>query len=667
MVAQQKSKGNFFLEIHGFKPLHKEEPSSRWSATARKSRILFSVKSSIQVSIFPRSSDIPCKTQEAQQATVKGIDSDHQKSTIIDTDHFFIKPETLSISGASKPLSFDKSYKLMISVNFASGNDAEEVYRHLGIENAEQNAHTRLSTMFENILECPQETIILPLRDFKKRRLDFGIEVSMYWTSTGESILSVHNQQTQMRSQPDSYPTPPLDIEKPRYQLTFVYAKETIRRTSLVCPHQSCYKRKPTSIGDLRMHLDSWHDYFRYRAIREKVDEGVEHWRFECEVSDHKADQRASDRADEPFDVRVIAPKQPFNQRKYLAEGNDEYQRAARLERPTKYPISKVAAAITPSIPNPIRRKPPEEVQERPVRAKKRYPVPAAPPGITFFRSSSKRPLREGELISESDDEVDTTWVELRKTAEDQKNKGISNTARRFLNVFDKFMGDEHLQSDIHASDALVRFAREKGAWLWQEQVIYEFKTKMNELLEDEIISNEVHAACLGIVQSQKSIEKEATGQETNNEEVTLGAEENAPEANGEKPPGQETNLSQKLTEIVVQRLRTLSTFMPSSGSGSTKDTNQKGKGKAKLTDTGHLTPITADSDGDVEMREASLKHHHHAADAQQTISQDSDREVDPPYDLCFCGSDALVVSKGEIVIVCNNIVSTPPSNLVAL
>ncbi|CAO2648232.1 Nn.00g074990.m01.CDS01 [Neocucurbitaria sp. VM-36] len=629
MVEQQKSKGTFILEIHGLKPMNRETPGSAWKPMARKFRILFSVKSSVQVSIFPKSSDIPCKSPRSQQATMKGVDSDHGKSVYIEADQFTIRPENLSILGDKQPLIFDKSYRLMISVNFGTGNDAEQVYRHLGIENAEQNAHTRLSTMFENILECPQETTILPLKDPKKRRLDFGLEVSMYWTSTQtDSILSNYSQQTRMRTQPDSYPTPPLDIEKPRYKLTFVYAKETIKRSSLVCPHPSCQKRKPTNISDLRMHLDSWHDYFRYRAIQEKVDDGVEHWRFECEVSDHKADQRASDKADEPFDVRVMPPPQPFNQRRYLIEGNDEYQRAARLERPTKLPVSKTVV-MPPSIPM-LRRKPPDEVQERPRREKKRFPVPRAPRGITFFRSASKRPLKEGEMISESDDEIDTRWIELRKAAEDQKNKSLSDTARRFLIVFDKFMGDEHLHSDIHASDALIRFAREKGAWLWQEQIIPEFKTKIDELLEDEIISNEVYAACLGIVQTQK-----LNGHETN-------------------------ELSQRLAELDVQSART---HLLSTTAGATEprppQKDRKGKGKAKVTDTGHLTPITADSDGDVEMRETSLKQH---SDPSHTKPQDESLYL--PYDVCYCGVEALLTPHASTVVACNSIVSTTSSEV---
>ena len=603
MVEQEKSRGSFVLEIHGFKPLN-ANPTG-WGLPVRKTRSLFCVKSTIYASIFAKPSNQPCKVPP-QQATVKGVDNNRGRRVYVEMDRIVIKPEDLSISNDAQRLSFDESCKLMLSVNFDEVEDATELYKHMGVMNAENDSHTRLSSIYKNILECPDGTTILPLKDHKGR-LDFGIEVSMYWMNTEGSILSAHNQQTRISAQPRSYPTPPLDMDKPKFKLTFVYAREKIERTSLVCPHERCHKRKPTGIEDLRMHLDSWHDYFRYKPIEEGVDDdGVEHWRFECEVSDHKVDQRARDRADEPFDVHVMAPPQPFNQQQFVTEGNDEYQRTARLERPPKY-VSR--------IPTSLRRKPPDEIQERPPREKKRFPVPKAPEGVVFFRSFCKRPLKEGEVISESDDEVEESWIDLRKAAEDHKNAQLSDTARRFLAVFDKFMREEHLQSDVHAGDALIRFARERGAWLWHEHAYDEFQTKINELLEDGIITNEVHAGCLEIVQSHK-------------------------------PSGQEANeLSQRLAGLDVQ-----STTGASAIGRRRSKRDRKGKGKAKVTDTGHLTPITADSDGDVQMRDAS------GSDPPETLHEEA---ADPPYDLCLCGADALVTRCGPSpIIACSGIVS---------
>ncbi|KAF1844947.1 uncharacterized protein K460DRAFT_376497 [Cucurbitaria berberidis CBS 394.84] len=623
MVEQDKSRGLFVLEIHGIKSLQANRNGTDSSSSMRKMRPLFAIKSTVQVSIFPKSSDLPCKSPPPQQAAVKCIaDSDHKKNVLIETDRLTIKPETLSISGDPKTLKLDEAYKMMLSINFIYQSEAEDLYRFMGVENAAKNAHTRLATLFKDILECPDGTTILPLKD-RRQQLKFGIEVSMYWTSTrGRSILSTHNEQIRIGAQPNFYPTPPASTETARHELTFVYANKKIHRSDLGCPYEAegCHRRPHKSIDALRMHMDGLHNNFRHRAVQERVDEnGVEHWRFECEVSENRTGQRASDRADEPFDVRVMPPPRPFDRRQYLSEGNDDYQREARLERSTRHPGSKTAV----NLPTNTRtaRKLPECVQERPAREKKTYSVPRAPPGVTYFRSRSKRPLKEGESISESDDEVDTEWIALRKRAEDRKNNLLSDTARRFLNVFDRFMQDESIHADIHAGDAIVRFARGNGAWLWQEQVFQEFQTKLDELLEDDIISKEVHAASLEFVEGQKPAEREAY------------------------------EISQRFAGLDVQHTQTRLIPASNSVANRTRKSQNDKKAKAKAIGNGHLTQITTDSDGDVQMRGASLHNH---PDPETTL-QGGDADAEPPYDLCLCGTDALI-SRASAVIVCDGI-----------
>ncbi|KAH7371962.1 hypothetical protein BKA66DRAFT_423378 [Pyrenochaeta sp. MPI-SDFR-AT-0127] len=613
MVEQEKSKGSFVLDVHGFKTLPTGKVLAR-NKIARKSRNLFSVQSTVQISIIAESSILPCNSPPPQKAIVKGVESDHGRRADAETDRIVIKPDDLSISPYRRSLSLDTSYKMILSVNFSSQTDAENLYKHLGSDAANPEIHTRLSASFPNILECPTGTTILPLKD-NKRRLDFGVEVSMHWIDTlAESILAAHNQQLKNSARPTSYPTPPLNVDDPKYEITYVYANEVLKRFSLLCPHGGCQKRKPADIDDLRMHLDSWHDYFRYQAIEEGVDdEGVMRWRFECEVADHKADRRSSRRADEPFDVRITAPAQPFNQRRYLSEANDDYQKMSRLERTAKHKMPKPAVVV------PLKRhRLPEEVQERPARKKKTFSVPKAPPGVTFFRACSRRPFKEGEDVSESDDDVECNWIDLRKIAEDNKNSNLSDSARGFLKIFDKFMQEENAQSHIHAGDALVRFARQKGACLWHDELLGEFTAKIEELTKDEVISEEIYAGCLRIVHSQKPT-------------VQVGNE-----------------LSQRLAELDVTTSSVASS--PSkerAGEAAKGAKSRKGKGKAKVTDTGHLTPITADSDGDIEMREAALN------SLLVVEAKPQAEQADAPFGQCVCGVDALTCPGTSPIIAC--------------
>jgi hypothetical protein len=68
------------------------------------------------------------------------------------------------------------------------------------------------------------------------------------------------------------------------------------------------------------------------------------------------------------------------------------------------------------------------------------------------------------------------------------------------------------------------------------------------------------------------------------------------------------------------------------------------------VTDTGHLTPITADSDGDLETREAIL-----STDIFRTHHGKQDMPI--PYDLCLCGADAQASDRNSPLVACSSMV----------
>ncbi|RMZ67185.1 Zinc finger domain-containing PHD-finger [Pyrenophora seminiperda CCB06] len=388
---------------------------------------------------------------------------------------------------------------MVLTIEFTSRMDAKEFYDYLGLEIS--GTLTHLSTSYDNILECPQGRRILPLTAYGKP-LSIGLEVSMYWNGMPrESVLARCNRRMKPTIQP-----PSLNPPSQRYNLRFIYGNETLERSELICLH--CSKRKTSDIYELQMHLISWHEYFNYKVIQEGVDEnGVEHWRFHSEVADHRADQqqRTSNHADEPYDVRILAPAQQFDIMRFL-KGDDGFQRAARVEKATS----------TKSILPPINkaRKTPKEVQSRPLRKKKKYTIPKPPPGVTFFRSVSKRPLQPGEEVSESDDEFDEEWMFQRKHAEHKKDN-LSESTIRFLKLFDGFMREENLQSIFHMGDAIIRFARQHSSQIAQpnDTIMSEFTQKLDELLEDDLITKEVHTAALEIVAAAQKPDNTNTNQ----------------------------------------------------------------------------------------------------------------------------------------------------------
>ncbi|KAL1795498.1 hypothetical protein ACET3X_005722 [Alternaria dauci] len=410
------------------------------------------------------------------------------------------------------------------------------------------------------------------------------------------------------------------------------------------------------------MHLISWHEYFDYNVILEQVDkDGVECWRFESEVANYRAGQRAGDTADEPFDVCVLAPPQPFDRRQYLA-GNDEFERAARIEKPTRHAKPKPATGGSKLGLGSRPRKPPDQVQSRPRREKKRFVVPNAPKGITFFRSISKRPLQPGEVISESDDELDEGWMYCRKHVEIDKTK-LSDASKRFLKLYDDFMREENLQSEMHVEESIVRFARECGPQLLHDDEVYrEFRKKLDELLEEDIISKEVHEA-LKIVENKEGNSTAANELARHLAFLDVQYQETpvAPTDEGENQnlvPRQYQNAARygsgfhsghERQPRILDWVSDLANGV-FKGSKTAQLSKDKGKGKAVTTEAGYLTPINGDHDGDVDMGDKpSISMPLEPAEVPQ------DEDADPPYDLCYCSQDASAIPGKSGLVACNN------------
>jgi len=620
MVALEAANGSFNLEVHNIR-LHGAQPAARSSdrsARARKARALLRVKTSVRASFYPEGSQV-CRVKATETAVLKADHRSVHGKVTVDMDPILVKPQSLASNW--RPTLSDNGFSMELRMTFISVEEAREFYEYMGVNDMVATP-LQLVTVYDNIMQCPAGTTVLRVKD-QAKQVAFDLEVCMFWANTTAlSILERSNRKLRSREKPiRPYLTPPLDSDRRScFQLKFVYGSKVVKKSSLACPHDGCRVRRLADIKDLRMHLDSLHDHFRYTATQEMVDDqGVQYWRFNCEIADHRSEQRASEHADEPFDNHVTAPRQPFDIDKHL-DGNTEFHQVA-TQRPSSrctWPRGKLTSSATTQLP--LRRKPPEEVQVRPTRPKKRYIVPEAPPGIALFRSVTKQPLEAGQVISESDDELDLEWMKLRKRAEVERERS-SGPIKRFQIIFDEFMQDEHLQADIHASDAIVRFTRERGSCLFAENLLGELRTKLAELLEDNIISKDVHTACLDLVGATRAeppatddILQHLTKLQDQSEEMALHTAghrtQRRPEANGDR----------------------------------------KGKEKAVITDTGHLTPITADSDGDLEIREALLH--------SRTIMQPPKPVLpaEPAYDECYCGEDAMSAHGASPVIACSQV-----------
>ena len=587
IMRRQQARTFFYLEPFSIKPFVKHSAANQRSRTQSrsKSRALFSIKCTIDVAIHHGDCKEPCAKRLDPGATLSGNERDGVTTLAVNAARMDpITFEEMTRSYASTDVK--STYRMRLTINFSSIADAAEFNKHLRPDHAKRTISKQASAVWDDILKVPKGKVILPLED-QQGPLGLGLEVAMYRISAQDTpALIEYNRSLRSEGLCKKHPAPQPET---RYKLTFVYGDKTIIYTKITCPH--CLdQRKPANIDALRLHFDLCHDHLSYRVVNHGTDAtGVQRWEFECEVETYKTDQRASDRADEPFDVLVIPRREPFDQRAYLDKNDDGYRRAARLDKSMKSTSERSlhTTAITPISIN--KRKPPAKIRPRAAVPKKKYLVPKAPDGIRFFRVVSKRPLSEGEYVSESDDDVDETWIQQRKTAEKEKYSAWSEGRRMFLAAFDLFMYEEGLYSDVHAEAALIRFTQCKATWLWQNQICIEFKAKIDELRDDGIISQAAHSRCVDIISEAED----------------------------------------------------------------------------SYTDNLHSKTELRDLDGNLEMHDSTPNPSFHAAvlldqphPSQHTSQNPAAQTMEPPFNQCLCGLDALASSRIDAVIECANLVS---------
>jgi hypothetical protein len=653
-IKAQLQKREFQLIIKAIKPTNEDGTPKKPDHTPLKKKVpLFRTPVSVNASIWHLGTGQKCELHSDQHATLLGIQTSHGKVVSVNTSVVTSNPDKFQLPldaqyGSSRRQGLPEDFEIMVTIDFNSSVDVEDILSIMDVDlpRLEGARPTRWRAKYPTLLDLPEREVSLPLtyhlNGGKSKTLGLGLEVCMRYTShPGESLLSAANQQLkseQRRTQ--SLLNRAAETARSSVEVTFAFLNETLTFQALRCPHCTWRIRQAfKSLDELHMHLRNSHDFFQYRVKKEKEVNGMQYWRFECDVADHKADQRPSDRAPDPRDVNIIAPRRPFNRRKYLDEGDEGWLKDAKLERPTRPALSRAVSSTTTI---PVSRKAPDEVQPRVNGQKKKHRVPKAPAGVTFFRTLSKRPLREGEFISESDDDVDMEWLQSKTDSMITNNPTLPEKTKRFLMGFNNYMREERLQDDVHVGDALIRFANSEKEWLCNEGIQDEFKKKVTEFFEDQIISQEIHDRCISIVcRPQTGVPNRVSG---------------ARSANQPTPP--RTPLSPTHNSKVNESPKSRNTVTDSTFSELQQyfqiGTDKQNNGKAKVTALGQTTPQTTDYEGDVEMAETNGNKEPSSRKSEDAASR---------FDECLCGRPAFA-HRGSIIH-CENDVSNQIDQLV--
>ncbi|KAF2491570.1 hypothetical protein BU16DRAFT_122340 [Lophium mytilinum] len=541
-----------------------------------------------------------------------------QRFLKIDVEPFRVDIPTLTVpksNGVRWKNAIGAKYETTIGISPMDSRKADELLRFLK-PNSEFSRYDKaaFSGKWNDLPQLPFNGQMIPVyRKTSEGRMKFEHEIDfeMAFTKSQVSPIALYNQSSK-RARPNQLPSPVSEtrlldeMTEVTYRLINGNASKVMTYTDNTCLF--CEKMTLPNSERLHHHLKTHHDNYDFGVETQQKERGaatLTEVTILVELSEKREDVRASDSVPDTRAVSWVAPEEPFN----LAEsnkGNSDWVAKGSYHGKRKAP-KPVFRQIKP--------KEPEEVlQQLPAPIRKRHKVPPAPRGITFFRTLSKRPLEEGESASESDDDIDITWLKLRRNGA-TSDSDTPESAKTLIKRLDDHMEDEQLTDDLHVGDAIVRFTSQNREWLQESDHAQQLLKKAAELRDDDIITEAVYQHCKKITQMDPV---ESSKSRLHNRTMGLCS----------TPPRTPATSSASFSSVDAEPRKR-------------KRSNTKGRGPSQPQDT----------DGDVEMSEPS------PPDSRQ-LSKDRGQSRTLVNGRCLCGEQAEAVDNLREIIWCDNPVS---------
>ncbi|GAB7340798.1 hypothetical protein MBLNU457_7167t1 [Dothideomycetes sp. NU457] len=272
--------------------------------------------------------------------------------------------------------------------------------------------------------------------------------------------------------------------------------------TELFCP-LCCRSHPHSSFDRLHSHFLLNHEHLQF-AVKDGGRSGNTVYKTVQVDLAEKLTERAVHGVVDEKNMNWIRPARPFDLAAYL--GGDYTWTSAR--EPPRKKIHETFTQAEPSLVVNARYKDPSAVGDIASKNRKRYTVPNIP-GVTLYRNISKRRIEPGEVLSESDDDVDCSWLQVLQKR--RKIDDISQSAEYMLKLFDAHMDEEDLNGDLYLSDALVRFCRRYKDQLVSAFLFEDFRAKLKQLRHSGLIPQETEIYCLDFLRSTNAPRQHTT------------------------------------------------------------------------------------------------------------------------------------------------------------
>ena len=474
-------------------------------------------------------------------------DSGERTATVTMESPFFVKFDELLITGR-KPLSgySNQMYDMQISLLPANATDPWPPMDFLApppkiSQRMEADGLVRFPMLLAQWRKLPQlpETPIESLleasayQDGKRYKTKLSVKIEAAW-SNPSSPLASHNTVLRNALTPAPHLPSPVsdhDTTGPIVSVIWIFQGlwdhlQPIEFYGYLCP--LCQRHPSPNMDTYHFHLLTRHDLFKFELItransvgnRQKIDVEVL-----VDVTDTFSVKASSNVLDER-EMNWQKPQTLFDLEAFL-KGNktwigQENKRKSQLvpPRPTLGNIRSISGdSAQNEIPVAIRSRNADEVPNLPAPDRQKFAVPGAPPDIKFFRLTVKRPLREGEYISESDDEMDENWLLQKHNDTIESFSDMSHSEKRFIQHYDRHMLDENLSSNLHFREALIRFCRLNKHWLQERDMRVEFHKNAARLLLQGLISPQLLRDCAKIIGIAPAVESKVEIMDTGEDE----------------------------------------------------------------------------------------------------------------------------------------------------
>ncbi|PPJ50838.1 hypothetical protein CBER1_07253 [Cercospora berteroae] len=451
-------------------------------------------------------------------------------------------------------------YSLEIGISCSNSSDAAKLLAVIQGARASDYADAPLKEMaFRAVWGDPNTNTttsdpglpLLPPRDsllrlvrahgHKSSTLKYGLQPNMSWnTDANESILTTYNRQLRRLRSARQMPTPSPseDAEPPsktksdrlsvRYQFRKGgYIHRSVHMTELkciFCPNE----REHSGIGRLYGHYATHHEHFSIQIEEDDEDSNVmiiwmqlkEEPRESCKELLNFSWQASGDAFDATEYLHAHSrgertgweTEEHDAKQKPLQAQQKIYQTKGRRGRPLGYtpPVLELVHKKTADMP-------PDQVLDLPALPRRKHAVPRVQ-GVDFYRTTSKQVLYPGDLISDSDEEPDDSWV-FQRLRHEIRRSGRDNVSYELHEMINKHLDDERPQSDILVRDAVVRFTRKHKQRLKEPKMRPAFREQLERLSRARVISKNDLSYCLNLLADAAAVDDVEMG----------GMEEDAP------------------------------------------------------------------------------------------------------------------------------------------